>query len=99
MHIPKTNAQVVEASTVNGKWWVGNYRHAMPYPKDNLYRRIRLAMGLTQARASALFGITVQQWRYREKMKRMYHLAEILALLDTSGLSHKDFIKIMSDCA
>jgi hypothetical protein len=99
MHIPKNNAHTVKAQMVNEKWWVGNYRHAMPFPNDNLYRRIRAEMKLTQKRAAALFGITEQAWRYRERMKRMYHLAEILALLDASGMSHKDFIKLMSECA
>lgn len=84
---------------VNDKWWVGSYRHAMPYPKDNLYRRIRYTMGLTQRRAAALFGMSHHAWCYRERVKRMYHLAEILALREVSGMSDRDFLKLMSDCA
>jgi len=99
MYIDKTNAQQVEAGMYKGRWWIGQYRHAMPYPKDNVYRRLRLTMGITQKRAAALFGISEQAWRYRERMKRMYHVAEILALFDASGMSHKDFFKLLNDCA
>jgi hypothetical protein len=56
-------------------------------------------MRLTQRRAAALFGISEQSWRYRERMKRMYHVAEILALREVSGMSDRDFIKLMSECA
>lgn len=99
MHIPKTNAQQVKGSTVDSKWWIGSYRHAMPYPADNLYRRLRYEMKLTQRRAAALFGISEQAWRYRERMKRMYHLAEIVALYETSGMSYTEFMKLVKDCA
>ena len=99
MYIAKTNAQQVEAGMYQGKWWIGQYRHAMPYPRDNVYRRLRMEMKLTQRRAAALFGISEQAWRYRERMKRMYHVAEILALFDASGMSHKDFFKLLNECA
>ncbi len=95
----KTHAQRAQASMVGEKWWVGSYRHAMPYPADNLYRRLRMHMRLTQRRAAALFGISEQAWRYRERMKRMYHVAEILALREVSGMSDRDFLKLMSECA
>jgi hypothetical protein len=99
MSTEKSNSQRVQASMYGDKWWVGCYRHAMPYPKDNLYRRWRVAQGITQRRAAALFGIGEQAWRYRERQKRMYHLAEVLALFDASGMSHKDFFKLLNDCA
>lgn len=95
----KTAAQHTQASMVRDKWWIGSYRHAMPYPNDNLYRRLRYEMKLTQRRAAALFGISEQAWRYRERMKRMYHLAEIIALFETSGMSYTEFMKIVKDCA
>lgn len=81
------------------KYWIGNYRHAQPAPKANLYWRLRARMGLTQRKAAALYGVSVQAWRYRERFKRMYHIGEILALHDMSGMSHAEFAKLMSECA
>lgn len=84
---------------MDDKWWIGSYRHAMPYPKSNLYLELRMRMGLTQRRAAALFGITPQAWRYRERVKRMYHAAEVVALYHASGMSCSDFMKLLSECA
>jgi hypothetical protein len=84
---------------INGKFWVGSYRHAMPYPKDNLYRRVRYEMRLTQRRAATIFGMSHAAWCYRERSKRMYHLAEIVALQSGSGISIIEFYKILKDCA
>lgn len=81
------------------KWWVGNYRHAQPPPKANLYWMLRHRLGITQRKAAALYGVSIQAWRYRERWKRMYHLGEILALHDMSGMSHAEFSKLMNDCA
>jgi hypothetical protein len=81
------------------RWYVGNYRHAMPYPRNNLYLAVRENMNITQKRAGALLGISNKAWRYRERSKRMYHLAEILCLHQMSGLSTTDFFKLLNDCA
>lgn len=81
------------------RWYVGSYRHAMPFPRMNLYFAVRQHMGITQKRAGALLGITPKSWQYRERAKRMYHLAEILCLMEMSGLSPTDFFKLMSKCA
>jgi hypothetical protein len=81
------------------RWWVGNYRHAQPAPKANLYWVLRNRLGLTQRKAAALYGVSIQAWRYRERWKRMYHLGEILALHDMSGMSWSEFSKLLNDCA
>lgn len=84
---------------ISNRGYIGNYRHAVPYPKDNLYRRIRIEMRLTQSRAAAIFGMSASSWRYRERQKRMYHLAELVELQQGSGISMIDFMKLVKECA
>lgn len=82
-----------------GQYWVGAYRHAMPYPASNLYLAVRKRLGMSQEGIARKVGVTINQWRYRERMKRMYHLAEILWLHEVSGLSWDEYHKLLNDCA
>ncbi len=81
------------------RYFVGSYRHAMPYPRKNLYFAVRELLNIPQAKAAKVFGVTVPAWRYRERTKRLYHTAEILALFEMSMLSNRDFIQLLRDCA
>jgi hypothetical protein len=56
-------------------------------------------MKLTQRRIAALFGISVEAWRYRERSKRLYHIAEVIALQQLSGLDPNAFIELLKDIA
>jgi len=78
---------------------IPSYRHLAPYPKDNLYRRLRMTLHLTQRRAATVFGISLGQWCYRERSKRLYSLQEIVTLQEVSGISLTDFMKIVKECA
>ncbi len=86
-------------TTVAERWFVGRYRHLQPYPQGNLYSAIRQYMGLSQRKCAALFGVTEQQWRYRERVKRLYHVAEILALADFASLTPEQLYQLLNDVA
>jgi transcriptional regulator with XRE-family HTH domain len=81
------------------RWFIGSYRHLQPYPKGNLYYEVRKYLGLSQARMASLFGVSVRAWQYRERVKRMYHCAEIAALQEVSGLDAESFMKFLKDVA
>jgi hypothetical protein len=46
-----------------------------------------------------MVGITEAQLRYRERTKRMYHLCEMVALQQVSGLSADEFMQLLNDIA
>jgi hypothetical protein len=48
---------------------------------------------------SQLLGIGEETLRYRERMKRVYHPCEILALLEVSSMALDDFIQLLNDIA
>lgn len=81
------------------KWFVGSYRHLQPFPKGNLYYAVRRFMGLSQVKVAALYGVSEQAWRYRERTKRLYHVAEVLALRDLCGMNDADFMRLLNDVA
>jgi hypothetical protein len=81
------------------RWWVGNYRHNMPYPRGNLYLAIRKSLGMTQERIADTFGVGVDTWRNRERSRRNLCIAEILALHELSGLTDSEFMKLLNDIA
>jgi hypothetical protein len=56
-------------------------------------------MGLSQAQAAEAFGISLDAWSYRERTKRLYHAAEVLALHEFSRLDGNSFIKLLNDVA
>ena len=84
---------------VADKFWVGCYRHMQPAPRGNLYGAVRRHMGLSQAQAAEAFGISLDAWSYRERTKRLYHAAEVLALHEFSRLDGNSFIKLLNDVA
>jgi hypothetical protein len=45
------------------------------------------------------FGTTRRRWQYREQGKRMYRVAEIMALYEASELTPEQFIKLLSKIA
>lgn len=77
---------------------VGHY-HTLEYARGNLYVAIRKHLGLTRVAMSELLGIGEETLRYRERMKRVYHPCEILALHEVSGLSLEDYMKLLNDIA
>jgi hypothetical protein len=81
------------------RWFVGRYRHLQPFPQGNLYLAIRREMNLSQRVISRLFGVTDYQWRYRERTKRMYHVAEVMALYEMSGVTWDRFGEILKSVA
>jgi hypothetical protein len=90
---------MVETIKLKDKYWVGTYRHAMPYPKNNVYNAVRKSMRISQAHAAKLLGISTPAWRYRERTKRLYHVAELLCLQELSGMTNGAFIQLLKDCA
>jgi hypothetical protein len=77
---------------------VGHY-HALEYARGNLYVAIRKRLGLTRVAMSQMLGIGEETLRYRERMKRVYHPCEILALLEVSSMSLEDFMQLLNDIA
>jgi hypothetical protein len=47
----------------------------------------------------SIIGISEAQLRYRERTKRMYHLCEMIALQQVSGLSADEFMQLLNDIA
>lgn len=75
------------------------YRHTIRRPKGNLYYAVRKLLGITQAQAGQLFGISRKAWQYRERGKVMYWPLEIIALHGISGLTDQEFRKLLNDIA
>lgn len=86
-------------ATIASKFWIGTFRHAMPWPRGNVYRNVRMMLGLSQSQAAKAFGVSVASWKYRERMKRMYHVAELLALHELSGLTADNYLKLLKEVA
>jgi hypothetical protein len=90
---------MVETKKLKDKYWVGTYRHAMPYPRMNVYYAVRQHLRTSQAHAAKLMGVSPAAWRYRERTKRLYHVAELLCLQELAGMSNGAFIQLLKDCA
>ena len=82
----------------NARIKVGHY-HTLPMSKGNLYQAIRKRLGLTRVAFGELIGISPVALRYRERCKRMYHMCEILALLQASGMTTEEFAQLLNDIA
>lgn len=87
------------AYSIADKHFVGKYSHQQPLPKGNLYNAVRRHLGLSVAGACKAFGVGLTAWTYRERSKRLYRIAEIVALQELSGLSNDDFVKMLNDVA
>lgn len=77
---------------------MGHY-HTLPQSKGNLYQAVRKGLGLSRAAMGDMLGITEAQLRYRERTKRMYHLCEMVALQQVSGLNAEEFMQLLNDIA
>ena len=77
---------------------VGHY-HTLEYARGNLYFAVRSKLGLTRSAMSQLLGIGEETLRYRERMKRVYHPCEILALLEVSNMTLEEFMQLLNDIA
>ena len=82
----------------NARIRVGHY-HTLPQSKGNLYQAVRRHLGLSRAQMCSIVGISEAQLRYRERTKRMYHLCEMVALQQVSGLSADEFMQLLNDIA
>lgn len=85
-------------TTLASKYNIGNYRHAQPVAKANVYWMVRQHLGLSQRAIAKMFGISHQAWKYRERVKIMYRASELRALRDLSGLDAATFIELLDDC-
>jgi transcriptional regulator with XRE-family HTH domain len=81
------------------RWHIEGFNHAQPYPGGNLYHAVRQIQGQTVAGMAREFGTTRRRWQYREQGKRMYRVAEIMALYEASELTPEQFIKLLSKIA
>jgi hypothetical protein len=84
--------------TSNARIKVGHY-HTIAQPKGNLYQAVRKVTGMPRSTFSKALGITEYQLRYRERVKRTYHLCEILALFVASGMTWDDYGELLNDVA
>jgi DNA-binding transcriptional regulator YiaG len=82
----------------NARIKVGHY-HTLPMSKGNLYQAIRKRLKMTRVQFSEYIGISTTALRYRERVKRMYHMCEILALLQASGMTTEEFAQLLNDIA
>jgi hypothetical protein len=81
------------------KWGVEGFNHAQAYPKGNLYHAVRQLRDETIVGMAQSFGVSAKAWTYRERVKRMYRVAEIMALYEASDLSPEQFMKLLSKIA
>ena len=84
--------------TSNARIKVGHY-HTIAQAKGNLYQAVRKVTGMPRSSFSKMLGITECQLRYRERVKRTYHLCEIMALFVASSMSWDDYGKLLNDIA
>lgn len=78
---------------------IEGYRHNLPVKRGNLYRSIRHKLGLSRTAMAALLGIKSDSVRYRERMKQLYHPAEVVVLWKISGMTPEQFMELMRDIA
>lgn len=93
------HASITEGEKPAERHNIGSYRHLQPFPKDNLYHRVRRLRGLSQRQMADAFGVSWSAWKYRERVKRMYHVSEVLALMEASELGPTAFINLLKDIA
>jgi DNA-binding XRE family transcriptional regulator len=76
-----------------------SFRHAQPWPRANVYRMVRMRLGLSQAKMGVAMGISTNAIIYRERTKRMYHPMEIIALKEISNLDWQAFGELLEECS
>ena len=74
---------------------IDGYLHSQPRPVVSLYRAIRMRLRLSQPEFGKLLGISRDAVAYRERVKRMYHAHELLALKEACKLSDKAFVELL----
>lgn len=84
--------------TTSARIKVGHY-HTIAQARGNLYQAVRKVTGMPRSSFSAMLGITEYQLRYRERVKRTYHLCEVMALFVASGMSWDDYGQLLNDIA
>lgn len=77
---------------------VGHY-HTLDNARGNLYVAVRRHLDLSRAAMAKLLSIGEETLRYRERMKRVYHPCEILALFEVSNMTLEDFMQLLNDIA
>lgn len=77
---------------------VGHY-HTMPLPRGNLYQAVRKRLGMPRSAFAKLIRISEYQLRYRERVKRTYHLCEVMALFVASGITWDQYGELLNDIA
>ena len=78
---------------------ITGYLHQQPRPAFPLYRAIRKRLGLTQRAFARLLNVSVAAVLYRERVKRVYHLYELVELQRITKLSDKAFMQLLRDSA
>ena len=74
---------------------ITGYLHQMPRPAINLYRALRMKCGLTQEQMCERLGIGLHALRYRERIKRIYHLHELAELQRICKLSDRAMMDLI----
>jgi hypothetical protein len=93
------NEKAEKLKSIYSKKLRARFKHTIGRPKGNIYYELRMLLGLTQAQAGELIGITQKAWQYRERGKVMYYPLEIAMLHELSGMSGDDFLKLLNDIA
>jgi hypothetical protein len=73
-------------------------RHALQ-GKGNLYTQVRRLLGISRETLSQMTGIPVSTLIYRERVKSLYNLSEVVELFELSKLSPDEFMKLLKDIA
>ena len=71
------------------------YLHSQPRPVLSLYRACRMRLKMSQVQFGKLLGISDRAVMYRERVKRMYHAHELLALKEACKLTDKAFVELL----
>ena len=74
-------------------------RHAYKGARGNLYMSIRHLLGLSREKFCAHTGITKHTLMYRERVKVLYNLQEVVELYEISGLTPDEFMELLKDVA
>ena len=74
---------------------IDGYLYTQPRPVLSLYRALRMKMNMSQREFGALLGISKHAVMYRERVKRMYHAHELLALKEACKLTDKAFVELL----
>jgi DNA-binding XRE family transcriptional regulator len=74
-------------------------RHATIGARGNLYVAVRRTLGLSREALAEQVGVPKSTLMYRERVKVLYNLLEVVELFELSKLSPDEFMKLLKDIA